>query len=289
MIRAYSKRLLSPYTGQVQIVETDRARALTLDGGTWAVQFKISSGSGQSQPKVPSGREAQEKYLRVANISQSGIQRLRIPASLDVNELEEQVQLLAGHVADIALPFPAADFHEYWLLDDKDESPLALIYSCIRAEEMPLYPHKTEWTALSAAMMKVEPTEEEQKFYTPPVNYRFEQLIRERAGRHPRARWIKRREGLPESFPSFLVREDWEEEGDRKICQRYIERQAPRLLMLHNLEQEERLRLEEYARQNVLEVERFYHLYPEVADEKRMSAILVEARLRLAAGDSANT
>ena len=55
--------------------------------------------------------------------------------------------------------------------------------------------------------------------------------------------------------------------------------------MLHGLEREERLRLEGYARRYALEVERFFHLYPAVADEKAMSAIRVEARLRLAAGD----
>ncbi len=286
MIQVYSKRLLSPYTGQVQIVETDRARALTLDGDSWAVQLKVSGVSEIRHSQAASGREAQEKFLRVANISKSGIQRLRVPAYLDLEELERQVQLLAEYVADVTLPFPAADFHEYWLLDEYDESPLALIYSCIHAEEMPNYPHNPEWTTLSSAMMKVEQTEEELKVYTPPVNYRFEQLVRERAGKRPKARWIKRRDGLTEHFPSLLVREDWENEEDRLICQRYIERSAPRLLMLHGLDHEERLRLEGYARQNVLEVERFFHLYPEVADKELMSVMRVEARLRIAADET---
>jgi hypothetical protein len=76
---------------------------------------------------------------------------------------------------------------------------------------------------------------------------------------------------------------DWESEEDRRLCQRYIERQAPRLLMLHGLKHDDRLRLEGYARQNALEVERFFPLYPAVADDELMSAICVEARLRLAA------
>ena len=56
--------------------------------------------------------------------------------------------------------------------------------------------------------------------------------------------------------------------------------------MLHGLKHEDRLRLEGYARQNALEVERFFPLYPAVADDKLMSAICVEARLRLAAEHS---
>ncbi|MEJ2593212.1 MAG: hypothetical protein P8178_17815, partial [Candidatus Thiodiazotropha sp.] len=127
---------------------------------------------------------------------------------------------------------------------------------------------------------------EEEKHYVPPVNYRLERMVNERAGRHPRARWIKRLEGQTEIIPSCLVREDWESAEDRRLCQRYIERQAPRLLMLHGLKHDDRLRLEGYARQNALEVERFFRLYPAVADQNLMSAICVEARLRLAAQHS---
>ena len=37
MIRIYSKRLLSPFVGLVQVAETARARALSLDGRNWAL------------------------------------------------------------------------------------------------------------------------------------------------------------------------------------------------------------------------------------------------------------
>jgi len=47
---------------------------------------------------------------------------------------------------------------------------------------------------------------------------------------------------------------------------------------------EDRLRLEGSARQYAQEVERFSPLHPAVADGLLMSAIRVEARLRLAAG-----
>jgi hypothetical protein len=286
VIQAYSKRLLSPFTGQVQVVETEQARALTLDGSNWEVQFRFTFiGESPAHTRQSSNAE-KHAYIRVAIIRQSGIERIPFPRHLDSGDVEQQVQRLAAYLKDVRVPLPPADVHEYWLLDEKEEMPLALIFSCVYAEEMPLFPPRLEWTATPASLMEVTKLPEEEKQYTPPVNYRLEQLVNERAGRHPKARWIKRRADLTEDFPPLLVREDWESEQDQMLCQRYIERQAPRLLMLHGLEHDQRLRLEGYARQNALEVDRFFHLYPDVVDEKMMSAIRVEARLRLSAGDT---
>ena len=81
------------------------------------------------------------------------------------------------------------------------------------------------------------------------------------------------------------MREDWLDQADHELCQRYIKRQSTRLLMLHNLKHEDRLRLEMAAKGHVFEVERFFSLYPEVADEKLMIAMRVEARLRHSEGD----
>ncbi len=61
-----------------------------------------------------------------------------------------------------------------------------------------------------------------------------------------------------------------------------MQRQSPRLLMLHGLKLEQRTQLEINARKYALEVERFYKLYPEIADQALIDAIRVEARLRSA-------
>jgi len=281
MIHAYSRKLLSPFTGQVQIAETHRARALTLDGNNWEVQYSVSSGGGPVIDRL----QAVEPHNHVcaAIIRPSGIERMPLPRYLEKNVVEDQIQELAAYLEAVSVPLPPADQYEYWLLDEADEQPLALIFSCLHAAEMSSFPHRPEWMATPAAIMEVARIPEEQTHYVPPVNYRLEQLVNERAGRHPRARWIKRREGQTENFPPCLVREDWESGEGRSLCQRYIERQAPRLLMLHGLKHEDRLRLERYARQNALEVGRFFRLYPAVADNDLMSAICVEARLRRAA------
>lgn len=278
MVQSYSKRLLSPFTGQVQVVETDQVRALTLDGNNWEVQYRLSIGRGPVADQQQSAKK--QSYVRVAIIKPSGIERIPLPLYVEADVVEEQVSRLATQLAAIRVPLPPADLYEYWLLDEADQQPLALIFSCLHADEMPSFPHRPQWTATPAAIMEVARIPEEERCYVPPVNYRLEHLVNKRAGKHPTARWIRRREDEAGGFPACLLREDWEREEDRRLCQRYVERQAPRLLMLHGLEHEDRLRLEGYARQNALEVERFFPLYPAVADDELMSAIRVEARLR---------
>ena len=284
MIRAYSKRLLSPFTGLVQIAESDRARALSLDGENWEIQFRVDHANTGERSRT--GPPQKKHYVRVASIRATGIQRIRLPYHLDHGVVEEQILELVDYLKDAVLPFQPADEYEYWLLAEKNEQPLALIYSCVKAQEMAMYPRQLEWTATPASVSAVEKTPDEVKVYTPPVNYQLEQLVNARAGRSPRAAWMKRREGLDLDFPPCLVSESWEEEQHARLCRRFIARLAPRLLMLHGLEQSDRLRLEQEAKAYALEVAQFFPLYPNIADQKLMSSIRVEARLRLAAGEA---
>lgn len=76
--------------------------------------------------------------------------------------------------------------------------------------------------------MKVENTEGEQARNEPPVNHRFQRMIAIRAGRNPRADWFRRDENNDDAFPSLLVREDWHNETDYDLCQRYLMRKVPR-------------------------------------------------------------
>ncbi len=283
MIQAYSKRLLSPFTGQVQIVESEMARALTLGGAEWEIQFRLPHEPGGIHSQNPDGKAVRNRYCRIAVIRDSGIERIPPPLGLDAVKVEESIEELSAHLTAVSLPLTAADDYEFWLLDEKHELPLALIYSCVEAEEMPLYPFRPEWTALSAARMEIRRTPDEMQYYVPPVNYRVQQMVNERAGRNPSASWIRRRKDLTNEFPPLLLTENWEEEEHYQLCQRYIQRQAPRLLMLQGLSRDYRRRLEQSAREEVFEVERFFPLYPDVVDEQLMATIRVEARIRRAA------
>lgn len=284
MIKAYSQRLMPPFSGQVQIAESDRARALTMDGENWEVHFCYAAHL-RTGPDDPDG---QRSYRRVAYMDQEellGIQQRSPQESIDV---DERIIELADFLAAVSLPFPAADRFEYWLLDPADGSPLALIFSCNQAGQMATYPVRPEWTALPAAVLPIEATPEEKGRSDSPVNYRLESLVARRAGSKPVARWFERGVDETDSFPPCLIREDWQDPADHDLCRRYINRQSTRLLMLHNLRHEDRLRLEIAAKDHIFEVARFFRLYPDVADEALMTAMRVEARLRRSETEAAS-
>jgi hypothetical protein len=276
MIKAYSQRLSPPFSGQAQIAESERARAITLDGQSWEVHFLKASANSEGRGY----HKHQRSYVRAAYVNNNWISRVAAEGSYDGTEVDERILELARFLADASLPFPVADLHEYWLLDAKDNAPLAMIFSCVDAEQMATFPKHPEWTALPAAVMPIERSQDELARGSPPVNYQVERLVAERAGNYPKAQWFRRSAGESETFPPLLLREDWQDQAAHDLCQRYIRRQSPRLLMLHGLAHENRLRLEQAARDNVMEVARFYSVYPEIADQELMSAMRVEARIR---------
>jgi hypothetical protein len=282
MIKAYSQRLMPPYSGQMQIAESDRARALTLDSKTWEIQFLHSQNNSSDSNN---NEQMVKRYIRVAMIKDSDI-RQKTLASLqgqDKNNdegIDERIMELIDYLADACLPFPAIDIFEFWLLDNKDQSPLALIYSCTEEAQKKTFPERAEWTALPAAVMPIERSDEEISIEYAPINYQVERLVAERAGFYAKAQWFTRQQSQDESFPPLLLRQDWQESESAELCQRYLQRQSPRLLMLHGLDREQRTQIEISARQHALEVERFYKLYPEIADQTLIDAIRVEARLR---------
>lgn len=240
-----------------------------MDRETWEIHFRRDSHSFSRGPWV--------RHRELVEISEQGV---RDGVAVDGRILE-----LTRFLQSASFPFPATDSFEYWLLDSSDESPLALIFSCSEGEHMARFPAHTEWTALPSAAMLVELTAAEKARSDTPVNHRLERLVAERAGRKPRTRWFHRRPSEPDVFPPLMVREDWSDERHSELCRRYLDRQAPRLLMLHGMDAVARRRLELAARAHALEVLRFHSLYPGVADEALMRSILVEGRMRQAAGE----
>ena len=74
MTQAYSKRLLFPFLGQVQIVESEQLRALTLDGENWEVQFKVAFDDTASTSPGQQENIRKHSYIRVAVIRPSRIE-----------------------------------------------------------------------------------------------------------------------------------------------------------------------------------------------------------------------
>ena len=256
-----------------------------MDGDLWEFQFIYANSRGGGA----SAGQQRGRFTRGAHIRRRDLQRVIENPVTEDGQVDQRILELAKFLLGARLPFEAADRYEYWLLDPKDNSPLALIFSCVDASEMASFPKLTEWAALPAAVMPIETSEAERSRSYGPVNYRLERCVAERAGIKPRARWFTRRYNESEDFPPFLIREDWESEEHQDLCQRYLRRQAPRLLMLHGVSLEERRRMELAATANALDVARFYPLYPEIADHSVIEKIRIEARLRMAAGETAYT
>jgi hypothetical protein len=254
-----------------------------MDGDMWEFQFIYANGRSSS---TASGQQ-QGRFIRAAHIRHCDLEKVRNNSAAEDGAVDERILELASFLLEATLPFEAADRYEYWLLDPTDNSPLALIFSCVESSEMASFPKLTDWTALPAAVMPIEMNEDERSRSYGPVNYRLERCVAERAGAKPRARWFTRLSTETEDFPPYLVREDWKSEEHRDLCQRYLHRQAPRLLMLHGIGRDDRRRMELAAKANALDVVRFYSLYPEIVDKDVMDKIRIEARLRMAAGETA--
>ncbi len=267
MINAFSQKLNPPFSGQVQIAQSNTYRALTLDGQIWEVQY------------------VKRIHVRVGTFTASELNSRTFSAEqLDKDVAEPELLDLLDYLADITLPFPANDHFEYWLLDKEEQKPLALIYACSEEEQMAKFPSRAEWNTLPDAVMSVEKTAAEIEAQQPPVNYRLERQVAERSGMYPKAQWFDRRQPNDEAFPSFLVREDWQTSAETELCKRYIERQAPRLLMLQCLTNPERGRLEQCCEPYATEVARFCGLYPEILNKEDIRALQVEARLKSSTG-----
>lgn len=283
MIHTYSKRLLSPFSGMVQVAEMPGARALSLDGKYWAIQYSLVD--AEKFRASPAAAWSAGEYALVATVEAGEVDTRPLHPFLDGDAVRAVIERLAGVVTSARLPFAAADRYQYWLLDGKDGTPLALLHSCIREEEMAGHQPEPVWIAMPDARLKVPDPEAHPDpiQHTPPVNYRLEKSVEERAGPRPRAAWFELSGADGEGFPPCLLREDWENAQQQRLCDLYLRRLAPRLLVLPGLPASVRRRLEVAARAHVFDVERFHPLYPEVIDRELIDAARVEARLRRAA------
>jgi hypothetical protein len=275
----YSKRLLLPYVGVMQVAEFGRAKALSVDGDNWAIGYALTEHARMRNKHLSD--DPRLNYSPVATIKEGRLQNRVVHSILDPDDVRAAVSHLYEALSNAQIPFAAQDRYEYWLLDS-DDRPLALLQSTVDVDGMQQPPPRPTWIAMPAAQLEVEAPEPPQNYYIPPVNYRLQQRVEERAGAKPRAAWFERSDPAGDDFPPCLVREDWEDETDQQLCDRYIQRLAPRLLMMHGLAASVRQRLEQSARHFVFDVERFYPLYPEVVDKDLLTAARVEARMRRA-------
>ncbi len=153
MIRMYSKRLLTPFVGVVQIAECEQARAVSLDGTHWATQHALSA---QASPRMRRAYiNPSLHYSLVATIDHDTLRLHALHPLLDPTHVKATIQALYQTVRAARVPFPTADGFECWLLDADQQRPLALLQSCTDEREIPLASLTAGWIAVPAAQLDV--------------------------------------------------------------------------------------------------------------------------------------
>jgi len=295
----YSQRMLNPFHGMVNVVEIPGADAVTRDGVSWTLYIQGGTETEQlgdgSSGKIPLPDIKFGSWTRAEGLRRAPVRYVTDYQLIDAvgNRLLEEVKQAIGR-----LPFSQRDWYELWLLDDRDALPLALLQSrCHCPDEARV--EVPRWRV----GQRVRADQGPQRSDWPD---RLVRLVNGAAGGRPRAQWFlrgqqgggdglacsDRRAGLEgrwlaaHQFPELLLRRQWESAASEELVTRYLEWQAPWLLALQTLSREVRAWLEQQACRQALRVAELHHSYPELIDAAAIQAARVEARLRLAAGDT---
>ncbi len=310
-LQHFSIRRLSPFRGTLHILEAQDAQAYTEDGLHWRMQIRAVL------PRQACGSLDQSLVERVVIVgdwtAKSGLVRVPLNPLLDHHEVDKAIKHIRAGLEKYhdQLPFPAKDIFEFWLLDSKQSKPLALLTSNQNEDHL-ISPSSLRWKAadisdhsfISQALLQSNRPEQEKLLHHYEV---INSQVRKLAGSTGCGQWFRRmqdgsgiglhgehlqksligRRLIADDFPELLVREAGDDQLATTMMMEYIEWLAPRLLTLLGLKPATRRYLEDLAFKQALEVSKYYRLYPEVFDEKGLNAVLVEAQLRHATGDSA--
>lgn len=302
----YAKRLLNPFRGVAQIVETDRARAVSTDGINWRVQLRSEIYKTPWQELANS--QQQEGYFMYGVWSrQDGLARIPVHPTLYQEHVEQAMQDLLFCLTDAShhIPFALADTTELWLMDAAGTIPIALLASALPGDTLAT-PDPLDWYASENAETHFTSTAFAQEQARSTIRSRTQDLLhrclKRRCLQPYNALWVERladgsgrilcnhkmhtqrRDEViaPARFPDCLLNEDWQEQDIRQLVSDYLQWQAPLLLLLP-LGMPRRRQLEHAAQQRPIAVYTYHHLYPALADQTLLNKILVEAVLRKAA------
>lgn len=276
--RYYSMRRFSPYQGTVQVVETPGFRAITSDGLTWRVQFLNQKSRLTSH--------AVWRRDGTGNLADSAHTR-------------EFTDAMQNHPP---FPFAPADNLELWLLDAREQQPLAILASTL-GHINPPRSMNTAWQAM---------LEGDDGFVAPslsphgvsashiPHNDVLSRCVQKAAGPLERAQWFRREEDgsgvglhgcrldMPHvgrrlarvAFPELLLREKWEVEREQHLVSDYHDWHAPNLLTHARLARATRDRLERAACRQAEKLYRVRHFLPEIINRDMLNVAFVEAVIR---------
>lgn len=301
---AYAVRRVNPFLGVTQVVELDIGRALSTDGVNWEIQLAVERPGGWGSLNRDRGERQFYRYGVWSN--EEGLANFPVHPALDATALREAADTLIAATGErrSALPFPLADHFELWLLDDADGAPLALLATLSMQHLIPLR-HPAAWSAapagvdgfLAPSMIGHGPAGDSARRPRCHLDA-VEELVQRRAGSSRRMQWFERRHDnaatlagrsagskhqRPEVvLPELPLAEHWVQAADEALVGDYLAWLAPRLLTLP-LSPLARARMERAAAANPTLVDRWYRLYPAIADVDLLNRVRVQARLMEAA------
>lgn len=300
----FSVRRLNPFLGVVQIVQTSDSRAISVSGIDWEIQ--ILAERPNDTWGAPSPVKPKRQFLRFGVWN-----RIDGLTGVPANPLLNLTQMIkaADRIIEILvieserIPFPVNDKTELWLLDDKDQMPLALLASSTEATSISSHVvarwicSNKEFPSLQLhRQSKIQP-----ESVNPNPNKSYLETIVHRRARQNVQRWFKRdvdgggsslicvsehqsaaeTRRLPaEAFPSLLLNSAWNDPLPQAVVSDYHAWLSPYLLTLQSLPDDLRVTLERKAVEQALAVNACWRLYPKIIDRKMIDTARVEARLR---------
>lgn len=147
--RCYALRRLNPFLGVTQIVELEIGRALSCDAVNWEIQLAVERPAGWGS--LNQGRSERQFYRYGAWSEEDGLANFPVHPRLNPGALRESAENLVAAVRAHrdALPFALADRFELWLLDGRDEHPIALL-AAVTKKQLTHMHRPTGWSAAAA-------------------------------------------------------------------------------------------------------------------------------------------
>lgn len=283
-IRCYAIRRVNPFLGVLQVIETSGGRAISANGVVWDIEVLAERSGGWGSLNQNSKQVA---YYRYGLWSlEDGLVNRPLAPHLESDPLTQQSQdlidCIRGRLGQ--LPFPLQDHRELWLFDKEDQRPVALLASATADSILPS-PEPKYW----APCIGADGVPSQRRF---PASRELEEQVKQVVGFNVHKHWITRQadgSGIldatntpmnVELFPPFLLTEDWPETEQVRRASDYLEWIAPSLLTLQQLSNTERERMEKCLHIQAVSVEHHWHLYPEILDEKYLTAAKVQCRIQ---------
>lgn len=298
----YSQRMLNPFRGVMNIIETGCADAVTTDGVHWTLYLRDEALQGMAND----GRmDIEVLDIRFGIWSKTkGLKRAPLLNTMEYKavqkagyELLEVVKQYSGQI-----PFALADRFELWLLDKYMDEPLALVDSKCYASDITTTEHIPWTTGIFCRKNFHSEFLASQNILDSKINHAewLKQQVNNATGHQPRVQWFYRdtsRNGIGLAcsqknkilegrivnkwqFPKFLVNHKWLDAPLTIVIDEYLAWQAPWLLLLEHMSDSIRGQLEKLACKQALQVEALQHLYPKTINHQCITTARIEARLR---------